>query len=160
MAFDSILNKRITFFRKYFVSLFRDNRDLYDVFGYPDQVKYENCLALYNRGGIAKRIVNMPASAVWSKPPILMTEADLTSASQAGTEPTKSTFRTAWEEILTKYDAANVFASADKLAGMGEYSVIHYGFDDVKKVADLAKPVKKGSKLTYLRAFSVAAPCG
>lgn len=229
---DPFLLQRSKFFSRFFGSIFKGHRDLYDVFGYPKIVSYEQCISMFNRGGLAKRIVAMPAEGVWSKPPVLDEvdpEADAaagdgidgavpvgdikaqlksttaiarvpvkpnafgdgSSTAADGSQETKppgsesplsggpdgpqpdmgiigpSTAKTkepltelekAWDKLLRDpiLNLASVFEKADKLAGMGAYSVIVLGFDDATTQLKMQQPVKHASELKFVRAYSCA----
>ena len=48
---------------------------------------------------------------------------------------------------------------ADKLSGIGRYSVLLMGFNDVKSVEDLAKPVTRATRLLYLQPYDESEAC-
>lgn len=144
---DADLLARQRFFRQFNIAGFKDNRDFFKTFGYPDVVSFEACLSTYNRGGIAKRIVNMPAEGVWRKPPKIAVYDENDKALL------DNDFKEPWDMLLNELHMAKAFETADKLAGMGAYAVIHVGFDDVRDISQLARQVKKGAKPVYFRAY-------
>lgn len=143
------LAQRSRFFSKYFPSLFKGNRNFFDTFGYPNQIVFEQCLALYARGGLAKRIVNMPANAVWSRPPVLLTKNKETNKLELIND-----FTDPWAHLFNQLEAHAAFESADRLAGMAPYSIVLIGFDDVSTAGGMSRPVRKGAKPVYFRAYS------
>lgn len=142
------LAQRSRFFSRFFPSIFKGNRNFFDTFGYPNQIVFEQCLGLYSRGGLAKRIVNMPANAVWSRPPVLLTKND------EGKLQLINEFTDPWAFLFNKLGAHAAFENADRLAGMAPYSIVLIGFDDVSSASRMSQPVRKGAKPVYFRAYS------
>ena len=50
---------------------FGGDRNLYHTLGYPDELEYNDFLAMYERGDIAQRIVEAPVEGTWRHPPEL-----------------------------------------------------------------------------------------
>lgn len=115
-------------------------RDYYEQFGYSRVLRIEDFIAKYTRQGIARRIVNAPALATWARPPAI----------SVPTDPKEQEFKDAWATLIKQ---ANVYLNmfkADKLAGLGNYSIIVLGFDDGLK---MDQQVPKGSELLYMMAY-------
>lgn len=109
---------------------FKGKRDLYACFGYPQQVSYNMLLGKYSRQGIASRIVNAPADALWTQPPKLI----------GGEWPT-----------IPMLDIWEAVRRADILAGIGEFSLLVIGTDDG---LPLDQPLTQAKKITYLQPYS------
>jgi len=126
-----------------------DGQRSYDkVFGYPATITYEMYLRAYRRGGIAKTIVNLPATSVW--------RGDITVSTPTNDKgkktPQGEDFEKKWNEIWKKKSVRDTFLRADKLAGIGNYSVIRLGLSGD---ADFGEPVNgKNHTLEYLSVFS------
>jgi hypothetical protein len=112
---------------------FGGKRDLYGVLGYETAPTMDHFIAKYMRQDIAARIVDAPPDAIWSDPPEMLGEPALVSA---------------WNEIVRKHEVWTVLHRADRLARLGRFSVILFGFD---KGRALDSPVKDGRELIYIR---------
>lgn len=95
-----------------------DARDLWKTLGYPDRVDPEDYQARYQRGDIAKRIVDAPAQATWRTMP------RVTDAPESE-EPTP--FSAAWDALVRRLRLGHRFERADKLAGLGRYAILYLG---------------------------------
>jgi hypothetical protein len=113
-------------------------RDMYTVLGYKSQLTLDDYIARYDRQDIAKRIVDAPAAATWS--------------GQVQLEG-KSTFNKAWKKLWKEKKLGSIFERVDKLAGLGQYSILVMGFDGT---GQLSTPLPQGQnkKLMYLQPFS------
>lgn len=126
--------------------MFQGKRNLYDTFGYAEVVTYGDNLRRYARQDIVSRIVNAYPDAVWTRPPEIIKNKKLADA--------------LWEldEDIALFHYIN---RADRLAGIGKYSILLLGFDDAKTNADLRNPVrvlrrpdgKSSLRLAYVQAF-------
>lgn len=112
-------------------------RDLYQVFGYPKTLKFEDFFARYERQDIASRIVDAPAKATWPR--------ELKATGAEG-------FEAKWDALVVEHNLHNVFERADRLAGLGRFSCLLLGFDK----GALSGPVVKGSNLIYVQPLSEA----
>lgn len=116
MADEKYIIERVRSLGSLIGSMFDGSRDLYKVFGYGKTITYEQKLIKYIRQDIAGRIVDAPAAALWTNPPIV------SSSDQAWTA--------AWDDLVTRNNLWYHLESADKLAGIGKYSIILIGFND------------------------------
>lgn len=126
--------------------MFSGKRDLYDTFGYTSEVTYEAMLARYKRQDIVSRIVNAYPDAVWTRPPEIIDNDALGEGLQ---------------KLNQQVGLYHYINRADRLAGIGKYSVLLLGFDDVSRTEDMEKPVR-GSELqpvnlVYLQAYGYGA---
>ena len=129
-------------------------RDIDKECGYPTTITVKECRELYDREGIAKRVVHIYADESWKKDPeVYETEDD------AETE-----FEKAWKKLVKKHNIFSMLRRADALSGIGTFGIILLGLDDGSK--DLATPVPgcddnkgvinptaKKTKLLYMRTF-------
>jgi len=115
---------------------FGTDRDLYTVLGYTKTPSFNDYAARYDRGDIAKRIVNAYPSACWRKKPII-TES-------IGEE---TEFEVAWRDLVKRLHIWHYLQRADKISGIGRYGVLFLGFNDGK---NFKEPVEKASELLYL----------
>lgn len=114
---------------------FGGDRDLYTVFGYNKTPTYVNYLQRFSRQDIAARVVEAPSAATWKRPPTIKGD---------------SNFDTRWEKLIKDTRLWSNIERADKLAGLGRYSILFMGFDDG---AQAKMPVRKstGRKLLYVQ---------
>lgn len=115
--------------------MFAGKRDLYDTFGYTPEVTYEAMLARYKRQDIVSRIVNAYPDAVWTRPPEIIDNDALGDGLM---------------RLNQQVGLYHYINRADRLAGIGKYSVLLLGFDDVSRTEDMEKPVR-GSELLEVR---------
>jgi uncharacterized protein len=117
---------------------YRGDRDLYQALGYPLQASlgYDQYYSRYLRQDMAKAIIDRPVKASW--------KGDLSIIENIS--PTHTPFEKAWIELTDRLKLKSIFIRADKLTGIGEYSVILLGLNDVRSNEDFARPVTKNSK--------------
>lgn len=119
-------------------------RDIYQALGYPINITYRDYALRYIRQDIAKAIIDRPANLTWQGGLIVQESKD-----KADTELEK-----AWIQLRNKFKLQNVFSRADRLSGIGCYSVLLLGLDDVKNQEGFANPVLVGKrKLLYLKPY-------
>ena len=121
---------------------YNGRRDLYSALGYPksDEIKYQDYVAKYLREGIAGAVINRPAKATW-RGPVSVTEK---------TEMEKSPFENSYQELEDRLQLKSKFLRADKLSGIGTYSVLMLGLSDVNQVEDFRQPVIPSNNLNLL----------
>ena len=121
---------------------YNGRRDLYSALGYPksDEIKYQDYVAKYLREGIAGAVINRPAKATW-RGPVSVTEK---------TEMEKSPLENSYQELEDRLQLKSKFLRADKLSGIGTYSVLMLGLSDVNQVEDFRQPVIPSNNLNLL----------
>lgn len=117
---------------------FGGKRDLYEVFGYKVRPTFDDYLAKYARQDIAKRIVDAPVQATW----VHGVEVD------GG-----KIFNTKWEVLVKELRLFNMFERADKLAGIGRYSIILIGFEGS---SSLETEIIRAKSILYMHTYSEA----
>lgn len=129
---------------------YQGGRDVYQALGYPQQssLGYNQYYGKYLRQDMAKAIIDRPVKASW--------KGDLSVIESIS--PDETPFEKDWISLSDKLKLKSVFIRADKLTGIGEYSVILLGLNDVKSNADFAQPVRKsaGLKLIYAKPLGQA----
>jgi hypothetical protein len=143
-AFNSIVSARNLLARQ-LGELFGGRRNLYDTFGYSQTVSYEEMRRRYERFGIVSRIVNAYPDAMWTRPPQLIEGSGETAA------PAK--INKAMYEIDKAVGLYHYVNRADRLSGIGKYSLLLLGFDDVKTNDQMEKPVRGSVGLAYVQCF-------
>lgn len=126
-------------------TMFNGQRDLWKTFGYNTTPTFDNMLQKYARQDIAKRLIDAPVLGTWREMPKVYDDTG-----------TDGDFAKAWKAMVEDMKILNTFRRADKLAEMGEFSLLYVGFDDGQK-AD--QPLVPGTgpnqrKILYLQAFS------
>lgn len=121
---------------------FGGKRDIYKEAGWKKNLSYIDFEARYERDGISKRIIDLPVSAVWNKPPTITDDAD---------PYTVSAFEKAIDDLDDKVQLFKNLAAVDRLARIGKYAILLLGFADGN---ELAEEVTSASELAYVRAYS------
>lgn len=116
---------------------FDNQRSYYNVFGYKNTLTFNDFLLKYKRQDIAARIIDAPAQALWRNPPEV-----------TGGEG----FDAAWKALVKKEDLWNVFERADRLAGLGHFSTILFGFDSSS--GNLESTAKGAKTILYTQPYS------
>jgi len=95
-------------------------RDIDTECGYPKVVTPTQFKLLYDREGIATRVVNVFPEHSWAIPPRVVEMDD--------TEQTE--FEKAWEDLQKQRNVFHYLERADMLSGIGYYGILLLGFDD------------------------------
>lgn len=118
------------------------SRNTRQALGYLDTITYEDYKARYTRQEIAKAVIDRPVNATWQG--VLELEESTT---KEDTELEKK-----WKLLTDKHKLKSKFSRVDKLAGLGQYAVLLFGFSDVKKLEDFVNPVtSKKLELKFVR---------
>jgi hypothetical protein len=121
---------------------FNGNRDYNKVLGYPTGILYENYYKLYERGDIAKRIIDAFPNTTWRDKPQVF---------EKGKRFEDTEFNKKFKELSRRTKLFSKLNRADKLSRIGRFSILYLGFDDVKKPSDMANPVSSSVKeLQYI----------
>lgn len=118
-------------------------RNLYKQFGYKRILNPLDFYAMYRRNDIANRIVRGYPQATWRDTPVVRDDA----ADNSDT----SAFVEAFENLNEAFRLQWYFERADRLSGLGRYSVLLMGFDGNE---DMAYPLQGQHKLLYLSPYS------
>lgn len=110
--------------------------DIDEECGYPKEVTPEACKEMFEREGIANRVVSCFPEECFSVEPFVYETEDMPSKAQ-------TKFEKAWKKLWTKFKLAEKLRRADTVSGLGTYGIIIYGLDDGKP---LDKPVCKINK--------------
>lgn len=124
---------------------FNGERDLYETFGYPRNPSFYDYQNLYDRGGLAQRVIKKYCDSTWNRVPVLIDgEARSDSLDENATE-----FLKAWDALQKKLGVIQVMRQADIMCNIGRYSVLFLGAS-----GNYDTPVKKGGGLFFLNAFN------
>lgn len=119
---------------------FGGKRNYQEIFGWDETITPENMAYMYNRGGIAKRIVDAYPDAIWARPPEIWAEGD-----EAWTK--------AWENFINNHEVWPYLHKLDRLCGLGQYAVILLGTDK----PGLERPLTKAGALNFLQPYGQVA---
>jgi len=129
-------------FRRFF-GAFSGKRNLYDVFGYRDQVTFDDRYLKYLRQDVAARIVDAPAAALWTNPPEIISNDDV--------------WNERWDDLVARYALYANVERVDKLAGIGRYSILLIGFNDGRPLKDPVNTraiTQSKTPILYLQPYS------
>jgi hypothetical protein len=118
-----------------------DRRKLYNTLGYPTEIRFEDYHAKYRRARLAKAIVDLPVEWSWAEAPEIVDSS----------KPADTEFEKAVRALTKKRKLWHYMERADKLAGIGRYSILLLGFDDG---GELNQPVESASELLYVMPYS------
>lgn len=114
---------------------FGGKRDFYTALGYERDLTIQHYRELYERGGIARKLVDLIPTLAWTAG-----GADIVEDPDPG-ELTE--FETQAAELFARVDAWPRFRRADILSRLGRYSVLLLGTSDLETQADFAQPLSK-----------------
>jgi hypothetical protein len=122
------------------------DRDIYGALGYPESISYQQYYAWYRRDPLARRIINAPVSATWVEPPEISEDDDV--------DETK--FEAEFRTLAKQIKLWHYLRRADRMAGIGRYSVIFLGFDGDGTDLELQNEPNQNAILKYIRPYSEA----
>lgn len=116
----SILSDRLEWAENYLGMTFGNKRNMSRALGHPQKLSPQMLREKYERGGIAGRIVDCFADATWRGGLTLV--EDPTAENKNPTQ-----FESAWTEFSTRLKFSSKMRRADKLSGLGRFSVLLIG---------------------------------
>ena len=128
-------------------------RDVDAECGYPAWLTPDHYRAMYDREGIAQRVVNCEPEESWAMDPEINEDED---------ETTDTEFEAAWKKMSKKFNFMHYLQRVDVLSGIGQFGILLIGIDDGKDLTEAVEginddgTVDEGNeyKLLYLRPFS------
>lgn len=115
---------------------FKGARDYNTIFGWDPIIDALKFLTMYNRGGIAKRIIDAYPDAVWARPPQVWAPGD-------------DAWTNNFAQLAEQWDLWQALYRLDRLAYLGQYSILVVGTGD----GNLETPLTKADKITFLQPF-------
>jgi len=141
-ALASALTERAMLAARLGTQSFGGSRNIRQALGYLDTITYEDYKARYIRQELAKAVIDRPVNATWQG--VLELEESTT---KEDTELEKK-----WKFLSDKHKLKSKFSRLDKLAGLGQYAVLLFGFSDTKRLEDFVNPVtSKKLELKFVR---------
>lgn len=98
--------------------------------GYPQTISAEHYRYMYDREGIAARVVSVYPEECWAVDPNVYDVED----------PEESDFKKALKEFDRKFNLWSVLQQADEVSGIGQFGVLLIGLGDGEE--DLTRPVR------------------
>ena len=144
MAVMSTILNRMNLGKSIGTQSYAGDRDIYEALGYKDTLVFDDYIARYFRQDIAKAVIDRPVKASW--------KGDIEVIENTRSKQTK--FEKEWKRLYIRLKLKSVFIRADKLTGLGSYSVLFLGLSDVKSRKSLSNKAKKGSNLIYVKPFA------
>ncbi len=150
MAF--LLNEVFTSRTKLMDNLFDSRRDIDTECGYPKTITAEQFRTMYERNGIAERVVNVYPEETWGMDPVV----------KENDKVKETDFEKSWRELEEELGLYAFMERADELSGIGRYGVMLLGFDDGRDLKEPLPGLKKDGtfrennkplKLLYVRTF-------
>lgn len=143
----SEMSNRLALSNKVGQQTYSGARDIYQALGYPNALNFtEYYFPRYKRQDIAKAVIDRPVKASWKGSLIVAENA----------KEGQTAFEKGWTDLDYKFKLKTILQRADKLTGLGRYSIILFGMSDAKKAEDYQKKVTTGSKLVWLKPLSEA----
>lgn len=135
-------------------NLFDERRDIDVECGYPKELTINHYKYLYEREGIATRVVTLWPTECWQQPPRVYETEDATTTAfeDAFDELGKTLAGQSWMVDRETNVIWHYLQRLDDVAGIGQFGAMLIGFSDGD---DLMKPVTPGEGLTvnFLRPF-------
>lgn len=108
-----------------------EGRDLDEECGYISDPTNQDYMAFYRRHGIARKVVEVYPDETWAVEPTIYDK-------EKGTSP----FEEKWTALKDRLNIMSELHRLDVNCGICTYGVLYLGYNDVKGVEDLAKPVR------------------
>lgn len=115
---------------------FGGKRDYNEIFGWDATLDAAKFLTMYNRGSIAKRVVDALPDALWARPPQIWAPGD-------------DEWTNNWARQTDNWGLWQAIHRLDKLANLGQYSILVIGTDR----GSLDQPLNRASKILYLQPY-------
>lgn len=122
---------------------FGGKRDTYEALGYPKLLTYEHYVNLFERGDIARRIIEAFPYATWRGMPDIYTIG----------KPDNDPFHEQWKDLVSKHRLYHYFNRVDTLAGIGHYAVLLLGIND-SNGGDFSRPAQSARELLYVAPYT------
>lgn len=116
------------------------DRDMYTILGYRKNLRPDDYFQVYRRQDIASRIIRAFPQATWRGNPRII----------EGDEEDETKFERAIQELDDSVGLWSYCERADRLAGIGRYSILILGVDDGAK---LSEPLVRASEINWLKAI-------
>jgi len=123
-----LANQAYTLRRETIDALLNTTRDVDEECQYPATIAVSDYQAMYERMGLAARIVSLWPDECWKQPP------EVYETEESDTTP----FEEAWRRLCESVPVWDAMHRADILSGIGRYGVLLLGLDDGKELSEPA----------------------
>ena len=140
----------------FLTKLFDDRRDIDDECGYSKTITMEQYSYLYDREGVAKRVVALLPDDSWKVDPEI----------EENSESEETEFEEAWRMLQKEHNLYHYMHRVDELSGIGQFGILLLGLSDggelkdpVPGINERGEPTEEGAalELTFVRAFDQSA---
>jgi len=136
-----LMRNELTTRSELLTTLLNVGKDINFSCGYPNYITTSDYKGLYDREGLAQRVVNLLPKGSWSINPEVKENEDAK----------ETAFEKEWKALEKKFQIYSYLQRLDVLSGIGRFGVLLLGFSDG---LELDQPVKAGKlELLYLRPF-------
>jgi hypothetical protein len=148
----NVNDSSISLMRKNILTKLLDPRRDIDIeCGYPSDISAQQFRYLYDREGIAERVVSIYPSECWAVDPKI----------KENEESDETEFETTFDQLQRSLNLWSYLSRIDVMSGIGRYGVLLLGLDDGKNLSEPVEGIsetgeKVGNaqhKLLYLRVF-------
>ncbi len=113
-----------------------ERRDIDEEAGYPKVINSEQYRLMYDREGIATRVVQLMPEESWALDPTV----------QENEEVDETDFEKAWDELVNEHNIYSALSRIDELSGIGHYGVLLLGFDDGLELNEPVEGIDENGK--------------
>jgi hypothetical protein len=117
------------------------NRNMKQECGYPDTVTFQMICDMYDREGVAQRVVHVYPVETWKTSPDIY-EID---------EQKVTPFEQRVKEVVDQFNLWSVLERADKMSGLGCFGVVLLGFSDGRKLHRPVQEIKDDTEGAILK---------
>jgi len=134
-------------------NLIDPRRDIDDECGYPKELTTDQYQLMYDREGLATRVVSLFPEESWADEPQIVEDV----------KGDDTEFEKSWKDLEQQRNLNAFMLRIDRLSGIGRFGVLLLGLNDGKKLSDPVEGIdEKGDvtenrpeyELLFLRAFS------
>lgn len=142
---SDVLLTRYQLFNRMAGIQFGGKRDVITAAGLPKILTFDNFWTMFDRFGVAKRVVTMCSEAAWKTAPVVY--------EKERSAQKKTAFEQAWADLCKRLNVYYYLKELDRQCGIGQYGCLFFGLDDNQQPE---VPVAEGSKpkIAYMRIFN------
>ena len=134
----NVLTSRTAWLRK----LLDPRKDIDAESGHPVTIEVSDYSYAYDRGDVARRVVNLYPEESWNQSPIVIQDEN----------DDETEFEAAFKKLDDDHKIFHYLQRADILSGIGRFGVLLLGIDDGLELIEPVEP-GEGRELLYLRPF-------
>jgi len=120
-------------------------RDTYEIFGWKKELFFRDFFDMYERHGIAGRVVDALADETWRKPPILK-DGDI--KGDDGNAKQHTEFLKAWSTLAEEHDLWALFNEMDDSLGYSRYAIMLIGAP-----GQYDQPITEARKIGFFQVY-------